>query len=59
MWTGEGNGTIVVLGDILLDGGIITAVGRVPGEMVQKTRAFEVYDAKGAWMTPGLGGSRA
>lgn len=55
IWTGEGNGTIVVSGDILLDGGIIKAVGHVPREVLQKTRAIEAYDAKGAWITPGLG----
>ena len=56
IWTGEGNGTAVVLGDILLDGGVIKAVGHVPSEMIPETRAVEVYDAKGAWITPGLSG---
>jgi len=56
IWTGEGNGMVVVLGDILLDGGIIKAVGHVSSEMLPETRIIEVYDAKGAWITPGLGG---
>ena len=56
IWTGEVNGTVVVLDDILLDGGITKVVGRVPSEMIPETRAVEVYDAKGAWITPGLSG---
>ena len=56
IWTGEGNGTAIAFGNILLDGGIIKAVGRIPGEMIPETGAVEVYDAKGAWITPGLSG---
>ena len=55
IWTGEGNGSVAVSGDILLDGGIIEAVGHVPSDMILGTRVIEVYDAKGAWITPGLG----
>ena len=34
VWTGEGNGTVVVSGDILLDGGVIKAVDHIPNEMI-------------------------
>lgn len=51
---GEGRGTVVVLGDTLLDGEIIRAVDHIPSETVLKTRVAEVYDAKEAWVTPGL-----
>ena len=57
VWTGEGNGTVVLLGDILLNNGIIQAVGHIPSEITPETRVIDVYDAEGAWITPGLGGS--
>jgi len=46
---------MVVLGDIFLDGGIIKAIGHIPSEIIPEALLVEVYDAKGAWITPGLG----
>ena len=56
VWTGEGNATVVVSGDTLLDGSVIKAFGHIPSEMIPEMRAVEVYGAKGGWITPGLGG---
>jgi hypothetical protein len=59
IWTGESNGTQVVKGDVLLENGIIKAVGHLGGLTEQDVRAMQskgeikVMDAKGAWVTPG------
>jgi hypothetical protein len=58
LWTGARNGTEVVFGDLLLDGGIIKAVGYLPNRVIEKlgydSGFFNVIDANGAWVTPGL-----
>ena len=51
IWTGEKNGTEVIYGDLLLDKGIVKAIGQVPRAPVRDARTI---DAKGAWVTPGL-----
>jgi hypothetical protein len=58
LWTGARNGTEVVFGDLLLDGGIIKAVGYLPNRVIEElgydSGFFNVIDANGAWVTPGL-----
>jgi hypothetical protein len=53
LWTGTGNGTEVIYGDILLDKGLIQAVGYIPPRLLSHPD-LRVEDAKGAWVTPGL-----
>lgn len=53
VWTGARNGTEVVYGDVLLDRGLIKAVGYIPPELLMG-RELQVQDARGAWVTPGL-----
>lgn len=51
IWTGEKNGTEIIHGDLLLDKGIIQAIGEVQRAPVHEARTI---DARGAWVTPGL-----
>ncbi|KAJ3987627.1 composite domain of metallo-dependent hydrolase [Lentinula detonsa] len=56
IWTGNVDGLEVILGDLLLDKGIIQAVGEVP---VHVLNAYEhgllkVIDANGSWVSPGI-----
>jgi hypothetical protein len=51
IWTGEKNGTEIIYGDLLLDKGIVQAVGQVPRTPVHEAHTI---DARGAWVTPGL-----
>ncbi|THH05912.1 hypothetical protein EW146_g9771 [Bondarzewia mesenterica] len=55
VWTGElEGGETVVHGDVLLDRGIIKAVGDVPASLLRGMDNLTVVDAEGAWVTPGL-----
>jgi hypothetical protein len=57
IWTGNDNGTEVILGDILLDKGIIKGVGRLGHLPVLKKEyadELDIIDADGAWVTPGI-----
>ncbi len=51
IWTGQKNGTEIIYGDLLLDKGIVKAVGQVPRTPLRDVR---IVDAGGAWVTPGL-----
>lgn len=51
--TGARNGTEVIYGDILLDKGLIQAVGYIPPQLLNHSD-LHVEDADGAWVTPGL-----
>jgi hypothetical protein len=51
IWTGEKNGTEIIYGDLLLDKGIVKAIGQVSRTPVQDAHTI---DAKGAWVTSGL-----
>jgi len=55
IWTGQKNGTEVIYGDLLLDKGIVKAVGQVPRAPLRDVR---IVDAGGAWVTPGLSACR-
>ncbi|KAK0488713.1 carbohydrate esterase family 9 protein [Armillaria novae-zelandiae] len=56
IWTGRVNGLEVVRGDILLDKGIIKAVGVIdPGALAAYTvQDLVTYDVGGAWISPGI-----
>lgn len=55
MWTGGKGGEEVVLGDILMDGGVIRKVGDVSLDLLEDlTGNLHEIDAHGAWVTPGL-----
>lgn len=55
IFTGRDQGKEVVSGDILLDKGIIKGLGKVSWRLIENTPNLTVVDAKGAWLTPGLG----
>lgn len=55
IFTGRDNGTDVVRGDIMLDKGIIRSIGDIADSLIRATPNLTVVDAKGAWVTPGLG----
>jgi hypothetical protein len=55
IFTGEKNGTAIIKGDLLLDKGIVKAIGRIPGWMLDEVENLTTVDARGAWITPGLG----
>lgn len=55
IFTGRDEGKEVVSGDILLDKGIIKGLGKVSWRLIENTPNLTVVDAKGAWLTPGLG----
>ena len=58
IWTGARNGTEIVYGDILLDKGLIVAVGYIPPSLISATTGagseMRVQDVGGKWITPGL-----
>lgn len=55
IFTGNGNGTDVIRGDILLDKGIIKGIGEISGHVIDNTPNLTTVNANGAWVTPGLG----
>lgn len=55
IFTGEQNGTVIVKGDLLLDKGIVKAIGRIPGWMLDQVENLTTVNANNAWITPGLG----
>lgn len=54
IFTGEQNGTVIVKGDLLLDKGIVKAIGRIPGWMLDQVENLTTVNANNAWITPGL-----
>jgi hypothetical protein len=55
IWTGGANGLEISNGDLLLDCGLIKAVGRVDGrELEAYGMDLVVMDVGGAWVTPGF-----
>ncbi|KAF7341304.1 Composite domain of metallo-dependent hydrolase [Mycena venus] len=51
--TGARNGTEVIFGDVLLDKGVVVAVGYIPEHFVFPDNV-QVIDAQGKWISPGL-----
>ncbi|KAF9227427.1 composite domain of metallo-dependent hydrolase [Gyrodon lividus] len=54
IWTGNNNGTEVIHGDILLENGLIVAIGRIHKSVINKYKHLDVVDAHNAWVTPGI-----
>jgi hypothetical protein len=54
IFTGARNGTEVVYGDLFLDRGIVKALGYIPPRLLARGD-YDVVDAGGKWVTPGLG----
>lgn len=55
IWTGEKNGTDIIRGDVLLDKGLIKAVGHVPSSAFEAFKDnLVVIDVQNAWVTPGI-----
>ena len=53
IWTGDDSGHEVITGDLLLNGGIIKAIGVIEDATLAEYEDVEVIDAEGAWITPG------
>ncbi|KAF8827240.1 hypothetical protein HHX47_DHR5001074 [Lentinula edodes] len=54
IWTGNVQGLEIILGDLLLDKGMIQAVGEIPGHLLNTYHHLSVIDANGSWLSPGL-----
>ncbi|KAG8880724.1 hypothetical protein FRB98_004765 [Tulasnella sp. 332] len=55
IWTGLKDGHDVIQGDILLQNGLIWAVGQIPEDIIKQTgTGVEHINAHGAWVTPGI-----
>lgn len=58
IWTGARSGTEIVYGDVLLDKGLVVAVGYIPPSLLsstsQRTGEIRVQGLGGKWVTPGL-----
>ena len=53
IWTGRNSGNEVVAGDLLIDMGLIKAIGFVEDTTLAEYKDLVVIDAEGAWITPG------
>lgn len=53
IWTGHLSGHEVIRGDVLLDKGLIKAVGRVKQSLLETYKDLVTVDVAGAWVTPG------
>ena len=53
IWTGDDNGKAVVVGDVLIDKGLIRWIGKDSAWQDMKVMDVTIIDAKGAWLTPG------
>lgn len=55
IWTGRENGLDIVTGDLLLDKGMIKAIGQVDPGVLASFASDELtsYDVHGAWVSPG------
>ncbi|KAJ7105170.1 hypothetical protein C8R44DRAFT_715403 [Mycena epipterygia] len=51
--TGARNGTEVVFGDVLLDKGLVVAVGYIPHALTLLSN-LQIIDAGGKWISPGI-----
>ncbi|KDR75829.1 hypothetical protein GALMADRAFT_248549 [Galerina marginata CBS 339.88] len=54
IWTGLVSGHEVIVGDILLDQGLIKEFGTVKQSVLDSYKDLVVVDAGGAWVTPGI-----
>lgn len=56
IWTGRVSGHEVIRGDVLLDKGLIKAVGHVKQSVLDTYNDLVTVDVAGAWVTPGYAG---
>ncbi|TDL29918.1 hypothetical protein BD410DRAFT_823894 [Rickenella mellea] len=54
IWSGANNGTEIIHGDILLDQGLVKALGHIPPNLISNTPGVRVINVERAWVTPGL-----
>ncbi|KAF9053390.1 hypothetical protein BJ165DRAFT_1447326 [Panaeolus papilionaceus] len=55
IWTGGRNGTEIIEGDVLLDKGVVQALGYIPQGLLRDAGTnLKVVDVQGKWITPGL-----
>lgn len=54
IWTGRASGSEVIHGDILLDKGLIKAVGDIAPDKLRGCDDLTVINLHGAWVTPGI-----
>lgn len=53
IWTGRIDGFEVIKGDLLLDRGLIKAIGRVSADALKNKENLVTIDAGGSWVSPG------
>lgn len=53
IWTGGVNGLEIIEGDLLLDQGLIKAVGKITNKELEVYTDLVTVDLDGAWVTPG------
>ena len=53
IWTGNVDGLEVITGDLLLDRGLIKAVGHIGPQLLKSYKHAVIVDLDGAWVTPG------
>ena len=53
IWTGDSSGTEVIHGDLLLDKGLIKAVGNIAQSKLHGCDDLRIINLQGAWVTPG------
>ncbi|KAF9474768.1 carbohydrate esterase family 9 protein [Pholiota conissans] len=54
IWTGRVSGHEVLIGDVLVDKGIIQDVGKIKESVLKAYKDLAIVDAGGAWVTPGI-----
>ncbi|KAF8523832.1 hypothetical protein JB92DRAFT_3140680 [Gautieria morchelliformis] len=56
IWTSALNGTEVIYGDVLLDKGLVKAIGYIPHRLLASIPKDQLHiqDLQGSWVTPGL-----
>ncbi|KZP34599.1 composite domain of metallo-dependent hydrolase [Athelia psychrophila] len=54
IWTGNADGLEIITGDVLLDKGLIKAVGKIGHGLLDAYGGAVVVDLHGAWVTPGI-----
>lgn len=55
IFTGQENGTYIIHGDLLLDKGIVKAIGDISKDVLDNTPNLTIVHAENKWVTPGLG----
>ena len=55
IWTGARSGTETVVGDVLLENGIVRGIGYISRYRLENKENLTTVDAEGGWITPGLG----